>query len=293
MAGYIIYSLDWNKFRQLVEQPTENQLTVLAKLVRDGLEENDGEFDEDDPIAEWPTKTKDLVPIVAERLALPDWYSDLSTPGKSLWEGVIFNACMNSKKIDVDFRVDSDGVYWDVIELAWKQLGVVPHAASDVALSAFGTRPYRYHPRSGPGKTRAEFDQERDGQRASLEALGNLLGQFLEGAKKGQKDPNKLVDELEEAKGVSREHKDLIKDFLNDDDDEDDEDEDEDNEWTSMHSMHTPDEVVKMRAELHSVEAAIKAAKNQDALADYQDELMPALEAITSDGRMLFIQVDS
>ena len=173
MAGYIIYSLDWHKFQQFVERPTADQLAALEKLLSEGLEENDGEFDEDDLVLTWPTQAGALAQIAAKRLALPDWYGDLSTPGKNLWEGVVFQACMNCDEIDVGFRVDSNGVYWDVIEAAWKHLGVVPGQISTIALSAFGKRPYRYHPPSRMVKTREQHDQEEEDRRSSLTALSS------------------------------------------------------------------------------------------------------------------------
>jgi hypothetical protein len=296
MAGYIIYSLDWDKFRQLVERPTKAQLTALAKWVRGGLEEHDGEFDEDDPISDWPTDARSLSRIVAERLPLQDWYGDLSRAGKSLWEGVIFGACLHGDGIDVGFRVDNDGVYWDVIELAWKHLGVVPDQITEVALSAFGTRPYRYHPPRKPGKTRAEHDREVADRKASLDALGKSLNKLLEGIQRGEKDPARLLDEIEGMEGVSREHKDLIKGFIMEEEfgvDEDDEDEDDSEEWTPMHSMHTPDEVRRMREELRSAEPAMKAAKDKEARRQYEEDLMPAIDRVGDDGRMLFIQVDT
>src|SRR5262245_25906106 len=289
MAGYPIYSLDWTKFRDLVERPTPEQLTLLSKALAEELKNLDGEFDDGDPILQWPTKAKALVPIVAQRLALPDWYGDLSLVGKQLWEGTIFSACMDCKKLGLDFRVDSDGVYWDVIELAWKHLGVVPNTISDVALSTFGTRPYRYRPPTGAVRTRADYDQEEDARRGSLEALHKMLGQFVEGAKRGEKDPDHLLEELEGQAGITQDHKKLVKEFLSDDDFEDDEDE-ADDDWSPMHSMHPPEEVQKMWAELQSAGPAIKAAKHKDAWEDYESELMPAIERVARDGRMLFIQ---
>lgn len=50
MAGYIIYSLDWDKFRGMVEHPTTAQLAILAQGVADERDNLDGEFDEGDPI---------------------------------------------------------------------------------------------------------------------------------------------------------------------------------------------------------------------------------------------------
>ena len=110
-AGYIIYSLDWDKFRQLVERPKPKQLKALGKMLRDGLEVHAGEFDAGDPISKWPTDLKSLARIAGQRLELPDWYGDLLIPGKALWEGVIFSACMKCDEVDVGFRVDNDGIY--------------------------------------------------------------------------------------------------------------------------------------------------------------------------------------
>src|SRR5262245_13617793 len=289
-AGYIIYSLDGEKFRQLVERPTPDQLTPLAKLVRDGLEEYDGEFDEGDPALEWPKKVKLLAPIVSKRLALPEWYGDLSRAGKMLWEGVIFNACMNCDDIDVGFRAENDGIGWDVIELAWKQLGVVPNTITDVALSTFRTRPYRYQPTAQPATTREQHDHEEGEHASSLDALGKMLGQFVEDAKSGKADPSQLLKGLQTHKGVSQKHKDLLKDLLSDDESGENEDDDED--WTPMH-MHTPEEVRKMQAELESVRPAVAAAKKKDVRQQYEKDLTPAIERIAGDGRMLFVQVDT
>src|SRR5215470_17638076 len=107
MAGYAIYSLDWDKFRAMVEQPTPAQLSILARGLADERDELDGEFEEDDPILGWPTAAKSLAPIVAERLARADWYGDLSPAGKQLWETAFYVTCMRSRKLGVGFRVDS------------------------------------------------------------------------------------------------------------------------------------------------------------------------------------------
>ena len=228
-AGYIIYSLDTNKFRDLIERPTKEQLAELAVLLQGGLEEWDGEWDDGDPVSEWPTDPEALAPIAAKRLGMSDWYGDLSNVGKNVWEGVIFGSCMNSEAIDVGFRVDDDGIYWEVIEIAWKYLKVPANTIDDTALSTFGTRPFRYFPAPKAAKKKGWF------------SLGS-----------------------------------------GDDDD-----------WTPMHSMHATDEVKKMLAELKSAGPAIKASKNDDALEQYEESLMPAIESIVNDARMLFVQVDT
>ena len=217
MAGYIIYSLDWPKFTALVERPTPAQLAVLAKGLADEREELDGEFDEDDPIADWPEDPKSLARVVADRLALADWYGDLSQVGRELWETAFYVTCMRSKKLGVGFRVDSDGVYWDVINLIVKRLGDRPETPGKSAMSRFGTVPFRYHP---PARRRSS-------------------------------------------------------------------------DWTPMHSMHPPDEVQQMLAELRSVAPAVEAAKDSDVREQFTEDLLPAVERVAADGRLLFIQVDT
>jgi hypothetical protein len=292
MAGYIIYSLDWGKFRQLVERPTPDQLAALGRLLSDGLGEYDGEFDEDDPVLTLPTDVGALAQIAAKRLGMPDWYGDLSTRGKNLWEGVVFNACMNCDDIDVGFRVDNDGVYWDVIELAWKHLGVVPGQISSVALSAFGKRPYRYQAATKMVKTRHQHDSEEQERQSSLKALSGMLGKFLRGVKQGQLDPNSLLEELDQHGGVSEQHKKALKGLLSDEDsDENDSDESED--WEPMHSMHTPDEVQKMLAELQSLESPMQKTKKKNVRQQHEDDLLPAIASVAGESRMLFVQVDT
>ena len=150
MAGYIIYSLDWPKFNALVERPSRAQLTILARDLADGREGLDDQFDRGDPVLGWPRAANALTSVVADRLARSDWYSDLSRVGKELWEGTIFAACMNSDDLDVGFRVDSDGIYWDVINLISDRMGERRETPGRSAMSRFGTVPFRYHPPASP-----------------------------------------------------------------------------------------------------------------------------------------------
>jgi hypothetical protein len=124
---------------------------------------------------------------------------------------------MNSRKLGVGFRVDNDGVYWDMINLISERLGTRPETPGKTAMSRFGTVPFRYHP---PARERSS-------------------------------------------------------------------------DWTPMHSMHPPDEVQRMLAELRSVTPALAAAQGGDVRQQFTEELLPAIERIAADGRLLFIQVDT
>lgn len=227
MAGYGIYSLDWAKFRRLVERPTPAQLAVLAKSLADELEVQveDGEIDPDDPIRAWPRDPAGLAAVVAERLAMPDWYGDLSEPGKRVWEPAFYAACMSSRRLAVGFRVESDGIYFDIVEFVCRRLGLPPDqthaavAAGTPAMARFGMTPFRYHP---PARLR---------YRSS--------------------------------------------------------------DWTPYHSMHPPDEVGRMRDELRSVAAAVKAEAGKEDRRQFEQELLPAVERVAAAGRLLFVQVDT
>lgn len=217
MAGYYISSLDWKKFQKFVKHPTKKQLLAFAEHLAYQLDggDIDIELEEDDPLQEWPREPAELCSQVKERLARADWYGDLSDAGKTAWSEAMMDFCGEKGPNGVGFRRDHDGIYWTLLDVAWKVLKVpTDRVLPDVALSAFGHRPYRYHP---DAKAR----------------------------------PCHL-----------------------------------------MHSMHTPDEVHKMLEELQTAAPAIEASKNQEAIHDY-DAVVPILEKLVEENRMLFIQVDT
>ncbi len=79
MAGYCVYSLDWDKFQNFVNNPSRKQLLKFAEIISDGLDGGD-EFEEDDPVHDWPSDPEELCDLVKERLSRSDWYVDLSCP---------------------------------------------------------------------------------------------------------------------------------------------------------------------------------------------------------------------
>lgn len=130
----------------MVEDPTPAQLEILVQCLANERSLMQHEFERNDPIRRWPKNPESLLPIVAERLGQEDWYGDLSEQGKQLWETAFYLSCMRESDLDIEFRVDSDGVYWDVIDLILTELGDQPETPGESAMSRFGTVPFRYHP---------------------------------------------------------------------------------------------------------------------------------------------------
>lgn len=141
MAGYLLSSIDPAEFGRLMEAPTPRDLEVLARGISDGLDANDGQFEAGDPVAEWPSDRAELARIASTRLLRDDWYGDLTATGKNIWLGAIIDWCQASP----GFHFESQ-CYWDVVEITQRSAGVTPGVVvPDVAMSAFGSRPFRYH----------------------------------------------------------------------------------------------------------------------------------------------------
>lgn len=215
MAGYHIYSLSWARFRRFVDDPTPAQLRAFAELVSEGLDEADGDFEADDPLRDWPSDPAELAPIVRGRLGRPDWYGDLSYPGKVLWQHALYTFCDETHARELGFRVESDPVYWDVIDSARGHYGDFRRPDPGLALARFGERPFRYEPPAG-------------------------------------------------TEGES---------FRN-------------------HSMHPPQEVVRLRDELRAAEPTVRAAARPSVPAQF-DILLPAVARVARGRRLLFIGVDT
>ncbi len=289
MAGYTVYSLDWSKFQQFIEHPTPEQLAVFASLVTDALEEKD-EFGDDPLTRPWPKGKAAQARLLSDRLARPDWYGDLSEAGRNLWESVIFDVGLGDSGIDLGFRVDSDGVYWDVVELAWKHLQVASDEISEVAFSAFGKSPFRYFGLTTAPQTRDEHAKEETGRPSNPKTLRAILDRLLDAATQEGADQDEVLAAFEADSSISDADKEAIKALFSDDDPDDEGDELW--EWQPMHSMHTPDEVQRMLAELISIDKVMRETNDSAVREDYE-ELLAALTRIAKDHRLLFVQVDT
>lgn len=156
MAGYYISSLDWDKFQKFVNRPTKQQLLAFAEHLAEQLDGDDPVRKEDDPIQDWPRDAAKLCSLVKERLSRADCYGDLSDAGKDAWSMALDYFCCQKGPSGLGFRREHDGIYWTLLDVAWKGLKVASEQVlPDVALSAFGQRPFRYHPKP---KAKRNFD---------------------------------------------------------------------------------------------------------------------------------------
>jgi hypothetical protein len=291
LAGYFLDSLDHDSFRKLVEQPTGAQLALLAEALAEELVEWRDEFERGDPMKRWPRKAAALIPIVAGRLDMADWYGDLSQVGKEVWESALLEV-LAEPALGLKRAVESQGVEYEVVDAVWKLLGVVPGTVSDVALSAFGSRPFRYQPPAGSGRTREEYDREAERLRPFLEAAtdvltGSLRGLPLFGAPTEKpKSDEELLQEFEKHEGLSPADKQQFAALLSDEPFEGDED---GYQWTPSHSIHPPDEVKRIQDELRSLETRINADPRPEVRKQYEAELMPAIDRVAAGGRMLLV----
>lgn len=133
VAGYYIYSIDPEVFKQLTTEPTPEQAQILADQILDDSEiAAESIFNlERDPLAA----------AIQERLASDDWYSDLSYADGLVWESIIElirESASESLGIELHTDTDFDSVYWDVCEQA------VKHGAKAMAEPNFGNSGFRF-----------------------------------------------------------------------------------------------------------------------------------------------------
>jgi hypothetical protein len=140
MAGYFIYSIDNGVFTQLTTSPTTEQGLALAdSILEEGIEYylNDSN---DKEAARWPKDREALADVIVKRLALAEWYSDLSPNGAEVWDRII--GALDDEPgelIGIGFRCyDYDSIYWDCAEIA------AEHGASMMAEPTFGGSGFRY-----------------------------------------------------------------------------------------------------------------------------------------------------
>ena len=279
---YVIYSLDSAKFRKLVERPTPEQVEVLAQILDEALDSERENLSPSDPVLQWG-KARSLEEVVSERLALPDWYSDLSYWGKTIWEGVIFSACMGSEEFDVGFAVNCEGISWDLIEKPVKHL-LKSRSLDSIALAKFGHTPYRFT---------LNFDEQEEDMLAVVQKLQDFMAQAAQDPVGFGNNFAKIVSADATLSDKQKKVMLAMWDEMNGtgEEEEDEEEQEDDDDWPPMHSMHPTAEVSQMLAELQSLEKPLR--KKPALWEEYQESLKPALEEIVKAERILFVQVDT
>ena len=78
MAGYFFSTFDYEAFRRLTLSPTKADGDVIAEYMIEDLEDFLQEFDNQSDAEIWRGGRDSLSALIVRRLAMPDWYSDLS-----------------------------------------------------------------------------------------------------------------------------------------------------------------------------------------------------------------------
>ena len=130
MAGYFLYTLDGKVFSQLTTVPTDEQAKACARYVQDRVTKSKA----------WPRDLDALTAAIKARLAMPDWYDDLSTEDAETWDDVVFSLCREpGDEIGIGFECsDYESIYWDCAEEAAAQ------GAEMMQEPTFGSSGYRF-----------------------------------------------------------------------------------------------------------------------------------------------------
>lgn len=213
MAGYFLHSISSERFDSFVKKPSEEELLALAGIVSEELDQIDDEVEDDDPIADWPVEPEELRGVLGKHLSQEDWYS-LSDVGCRMMESAL-QEFFESEEL-FDFKPESNGIYWDVIELIRRHHGLKPDAVPKHPLLRFGLLPFRCH----------------------------KVGNFMEG-------------------------------------------------FCACHSLHLPEEVHQLLADVKAAEETVMNSKDENAKREFEEELVPILERISSRNRVLIVSVDT
>ena len=131
MAGYFLYSFNYEVFIDLISTPTKYFAIALADYAVE-------EIDEDSDY--WPADREALADRIIERLPRDDWYSDLSLEDAEIWNQILrglFDEVGDENGIDFDVY-DFESIYWDGAEEAAR------FGAAMMAEPVFGNGGFRY-----------------------------------------------------------------------------------------------------------------------------------------------------
>jgi hypothetical protein len=136
---YEFHSIDPKDFDKLIGGPTKKQLTLIAEFLAMGLDVFAPSFPKKDPVLDWPNDLAALADLAKSRLALDDWYTDLSFSERAVWQLGFYNPIDKLVKVRGEAGCD-----YALIDLVQETLGVPRNKVVDkIMMSGFGVRPFR------------------------------------------------------------------------------------------------------------------------------------------------------
>ncbi len=140
MAGYFIYSMNWEKFDSFVTSPDRKTLLQIADM----LVENVGELPFEEPVlGACPQDREELADVLAERFQRDDWYRDLDEDEQESWCEFIGFQLTELTPFTFQAEMEIDSVYWDVISIGRAYHNVPVDRVTDQPISKFGMEPFR------------------------------------------------------------------------------------------------------------------------------------------------------
>lgn len=293
---YVIESFNAQRFLELINTPTPKQLDILVNMFREAIEiERESYCSSGDPAYEWGTAEHPLERVLTERLTSPDWYAGLTNGGGAIWD-MFMSLIIQSDELKLKNRLDCEGLSWEFLDEINRQL-LAKTGKENASFLAFGHRPYRYL-----GAVPNLEEQQPHGD----DLTGGLMKvmAFLE---KCKRDPLRFQELLDADETLAPAQKKVVQKMFNDcleededdeasqsDDDlfgdDDDEDDDEHHEYEPAHSIHLPEEISQMLADLKSIEESIT---QDEELSEQYEELVEILERLLSKGRAMYVISDT
>jgi hypothetical protein len=144
MAGYILQSLDSSRLIKFMQTPSKELVRIMGETVSDLLDEYDSDLEDGDSIADWPSEVEQLAPILVDHVQTENWYADFLPIGQRIWEEAFTALCENEEQNPFKFQYESDGIYWNIVEEAVRYHQQPKNQLTDLEITHFGTRPFRY-----------------------------------------------------------------------------------------------------------------------------------------------------
>jgi hypothetical protein len=121
MVSYYLYTYDDEVFTQLTTSPTKEQSDILADYIVEDLEDFIDDYVEEGASI-WPTDRDELSEFIRKRLAMQDWFSDLTDGNDEVWDEIV-NSLLDEpgEKIGIDIQCDVSPIVDECAAIAVEQ----------------------------------------------------------------------------------------------------------------------------------------------------------------------------